>query len=179
MIAAGLSLRTVLCRPWLGLLVGLMIAMDVSAHRGHGMWTEVAWAGNGFEITHRIHLSDALRVLENMEAEASIESMEGLALLALYVEANFRVSSVTERAELSTLGAEIDDDFLYVFQEWLTPLPAQTPTFSSSVLLDIEPSAHAYVNYQAPGINETLQLETGALHPQRHQLPAEESLLAL
>ena len=166
-------------RLLLGLVMGLLVALDVSAHRGHGMWTEVAWAGNGFEIIHRIHLSDALRVLETMETEASVESMEGLALLALYVEANFSVSSQSGRATLSTLGAEIDDDFLYVFQEWLTPLPEQTPVFTSSVLLDIEPGAHAYVNYQAPGINETLQLETGELHPQRHQPLSEQPLLSL
>lgn len=166
-------------RSLLGLVVGLLMALNASAHRGHGMWTEVAWAGNGFEIIHRIHLSDALRVLETMETQASVESMEGLALLALYVEANFGVTSQNQPAEISTLGAEIDDDFLYVFQEWLTALPEQTPVFSSSVLLEIEPDAHAYVNYQAPGINETLQLETGVLRPQRQSSLTGQPLLNL
>lgn len=165
-------------RYLLGMLVTALLATGAVAHRGHGMWSEVSWAGNGFEIIHRIHLSDALRVLEEINNTATIESMEGLALLALYVESNFTVHFAGSEVALTTLGAEIDDDFLYVFQEWLTPLPNQVPEFTSHVLLDIEPSAQAYVHYEAPGINKTLQLDnTGRLDHQHSQFNTQQSAL--
>lgn len=136
----------------------LLLSTQVQAHRGHGSWTDFVWSVDRFEITHRIHLADALKLLERIDNEVAIDSMEGMALLAIYVERNFSITAGEGPAALETLGAEIDDDFLYVYQEWLTPLPEAMPVFESTLLHDIEPSAHTYVHVEAPGINETQRL---------------------
>ena len=140
----------------------LCISSAVSAHRGHGSWTEMNWVDDRFEITHQIHLADAIRLLQTREVEAPIDSMEALALLALYVEARFAMHRDGTPIPLETLGAEIDDDFVYIFQEWLTPLPETMPTFTSDVLRDIEPTAQAFLHIETPDISETFQLQPGA-----------------
>ena len=161
-MALTLSATRWLTRCVLSLLL-LSVSSLACAHRGHGSWTEMDWVNDRFEITHQIHLADAIRLLEAMEVEAPIDSMEALALLALYVEARFSMhNDGGTPVVLETLGAEIDDDFLYVFQEWVTPLPATMPTITSEVLLDIEPSAQAFIHVEAPGITETFQLEPGS-----------------
>lgn len=143
-------------------IVLISVSSLAFAHRGHGSWTEMDWVNDRFEITHQIHLADAIRLLEAMRVEAPIDSMEALALLALYVEARFAMHRDGAPVLLDTLGAEIDDDFLYVFQEWVTPLPETMPTITSEVLLDIEPSAQAFIHVEAPGMTETFQLEPGS-----------------
>ncbi len=145
-------------------LVFLCVTSLVAAHRGHGSWTEMTWVDDRFEITHQIHLADAIHVLEAMEAEAPIDSMEALALLSLYVEARFAMHQDGAPVALQTLGAEIDDDFVYVFQEWLTPLPETMPVMTSDVLRDVEPSAQTFIRIEAPDINETFQLKPGTSH---------------
>lgn len=163
---------------WAGMLMLTLIAASAFAHRGHETWTDVVWADGYFEITHQIHIADALNLLESMDADADIESMEGLTLLALHVEANFRISDASEAVALDTIGAEIDDDFLYVFQEWVTPLPKQIPVFQSEILREVESNIISMVHYQAPGVSETLNVGTGVPRSTR-QLPSAEWLIAL
>lgn len=148
----------------------LLTSGVVGAHRGHGSWTDVVWVDDRFEITHRIHLADAIELLDRIKEQTSIESMEGLALMAIYVENNFSIANTSKGGALETLGAEIDDDFLYVYQEWLTPLPSGLPQFKSTLLLDLTPDAQAYVHVEAPGINQTLQLGKTSVTPNLQSL---------
>jgi len=55
---------------------------------------------------------------------------------------------------LSTIGAEIEDDFMFVYQEWVTPLPKHFPIVDNFVLLDVEPDAQAFIKIKGPGLNE-------------------------
>lgn len=147
-------------------LVALLLPAGADAHRGHETWTDVVWADSHFEITHQIHVADALAVLELMETSAAVDSMEGLALLALYVESNFRIADQSEQPQLETIGAELDDDFLYVFQEWRTDLPSAVPAFESTILSDVASGVVSVVHYEAPGVNETLNLSASTSNTQ-------------
>lgn len=129
-----------------------------TAHRGHGCWTDVVWAEDRFEITHRIHLADVIRLMEKLDRDSALNSPESLARLSLYVEGNFGVSGM-QQGTWETLGAEIDDDFLYVYQEWATDLPSEAPSFYSSILEDIEAGTHTYIHLVAPGLNITVVAE--------------------
>ena len=142
------------------LAAAIALSAAANAHRGHGVWTDVSWHEDRFEIIHQIHLADALRLLENIDREAPIESPEGLAKLSLYVDDHFNIISRGEVVTLDTLGAEIADDFVYVYQEWLTMKPEAMPSFKSRLLLIIEPSAKTYVRYEVSDINKTLILES-------------------
>lgn len=98
-----------------------------------------------------MHLADAIAVNRFMRGRESIEALRSLARVALYVEERFVVLG---DAALSTLGAEIEDDFLFVYQEWLTPLPSRFPTVDNSLLLDIEPESQAFIKVHGPGLEE-------------------------
>lgn len=145
--ALGTALR--LC-----LSLSLFLSMQTSAHRGHAVWTDIDWNGEGFEIVHRMHLSDAISVSRYMGGTLPIEHLRSLALVALYVEERFMLGSEERPVTLQTVGSEIEDDFLFVYQEWTSDLPAQFPHIDNRVLLDVEPDAQAFIKIRAPGLSE-------------------------
>ena len=116
------------------------------------------WVGDRFELTHRLHLSDAILALRTLDKSANVDTLEGQAVLAIYVERNFGIDGVDTPKTLTTLGAEIDDDFFYVYQEWVTALPKSMPSFYSTVLEDILADTHSWIHYETPDTQQTLEL---------------------
>lgn len=137
--------------------MGLLLTFSAAAHRGHAVWTDIDWADDGFEIVHRMHLADAIAVQRHMGGTLPIENLRSLALVALYVEQRFRVLGEEGAIGLATIGAEIEDDFIFVYQEWQTELPQQFPEIDNQVLLDIEPGAQGFIKIKAPGLDEERQ----------------------
>lgn len=147
-------------------LLLLLVSGFVSAHRGHAVWTDITWAGDRFEIVHRMHLADAISVNRFMGGRDAIEAPRSLARVALYVEERFHLpaESGVERPRFATIGAEIEDDFIFVYQEWITDLPERFPALANRVLLDIEPEAQAFLRIQGPGLAEERQRVPGPAH---------------
>jgi hypothetical protein len=142
----------------LTVLVFLTTALLVNparAHRGHAVWTDIVWAQDHFEIVHRMHLADAITVSRYMGGALPIDDMRSLALVALYIEERFVLRDSAGPVRLETVGAETEDDFIFVYQEW-TPeaLPVEFPLIDNQVLLDVEPESQAFVKIKAPGLNE-------------------------
>ncbi len=152
------------------LLVALFWHPGASAHRDHGVWTEVMWAETHFEITHRLHLADALPLLEALDASASIDSLEGQALIVLHVAESFFLEPTNTEGSIETIGAEIDDDFLYIYQEWYGQKPSGEPGFSLTALDLIYGATRATIRYQVDGRNDLLHLNPGA--PEAHSSSA-------
>ena len=90
-----------------GCFLGLLIAGSAGAHRGHGVWIELVWASDRFEITHHLHLQDAQSVLERVDPGSDLGSPRSLAQLALYVEQHFAVHTEGEVITLEP-GATIN-----------------------------------------------------------------------
>lgn len=132
----------------------LLASISSSAHRGHAVWTDIDWNGESFEIVHRMHLADAINANRYMGGALPIEDMRSLALVALYVEERFELRGNEGVVIPETIGAEIEDDFILVYQEWLTPLPGEFPIIDNFILLDIEPESQALMKIKGPGINE-------------------------
>ncbi|MFK8041061.1 DUF6702 family protein [Congregibacter sp.] len=142
---------------WILSAVLLLCMMPAGAHRGHAVWTDIVWSGESFEIVHRMHLADAIVVNRYMGGTESIEELRSLALVALYVDERFKLLSAARKdaaIKLETIGAEIEDDFLLVYQEWVTALPERFPVIDNFVLLDVEPEAQAFIKIKAPGLDE-------------------------
>lgn len=156
------SPRTRVHVRWLtALCVGaLLFSATAAAHRGHGAWSDVTWVTDRFEIIHRMHLADAIELLNGIAPDVVIDSIEGQARLALYVEARFTIlDSGGAAVPIETIGAEIDDDFLLVYQEWQPESPpAIVPTFMSRVLFEIDPTAQRFVRYEVGDQVSTQQL---------------------
>jgi hypothetical protein len=157
------SLRYVLSAT---LLVALLWHPGARAHRDHGVWTEVLWAETHFEITHQLHLADALPLLEALDANAAIDSLEGQALIALHVAETFSLEAESAKGSIETIGAEIDDDFLFIYQEWYGQKPSGEPGFSLTALDLIYGATRATIHYQVDGRNDLLHLNPGA--PEAH-----------
>ena len=133
----------------------LCIALTASAHRGHAVWTDITWAGEGFEIVHRMHLADAITINRYMGGREAIEELRSMGLVALYVEERFKIAADEGGvAKLQTLGAEIEDDFLFVYQEWTTEVPESFPEIDNRLLLDVEPESQALMKILGPGLDE-------------------------
>ncbi|MEO1081162.1 MAG: DUF6702 family protein [Pseudomonadota bacterium] len=143
-------------------LLLVLFAVDSPAHRGHAVWTDITWVGDRFEIVHRMHLADAIAVNRFMGGRDAIEAPRSLARVALYVEERFKLQGANEAADgdeidesrLDTIGAEIEDDFMFVYQEWVTRLPLRFPALENTVLLDVEPDAQAFVRILGPELDE-------------------------
>lgn len=130
-------------------------ALLAQAHRGHAVWTDITWNGEGFEIVHRLHLADAITIQRSRGDAAPIETLRSQALVALYVEERFTLLVDGERITPATIGAEIEDDFLLVYQEWRAPLPVDRfPDIDNRILLDLEPDAQAFMIIEGPAISE-------------------------
>ncbi len=145
------------CESRLGavLLLVLAVAAPSWGHRDHGVWTEVIWAEDRFEITHHLHRQDAQAVLSSQAPSVLLDSPEGLARVALYVEQRFTVVQQDEPVVLEMIGAEVEDDFLYVYQEWRVEEPTAPKAFRSQLLTDVLSDARTWVRFEAPGVNET------------------------
>ena len=143
------------------LLVVFLVSPASWAHREHGFWTEVVWVGAHFEISHQLHLADAIALLRALDPDEHIDSLRGQALLAIHVEENFSMSPPDVVGSMATIGAEIDDDFIFIYQEWHGAKPTALPTFSHTEIFAAYPGAEARVRYQIDGTNEVLRLLKG------------------
>ena len=144
---------------WAVAVLMLLSVQVTEAHRDHGVWTELVWSEDRFEITHHMHLQDAQRVLERLGVDVRLDSPEGLAQLALYVEDRFSLSERGESAHLELIGAETEGDFLYVFQEWHASAGAEIPQIDSTLLKEIHPDAVTWIRIEAPELNRTWSVD--------------------
>jgi hypothetical protein len=132
----------------------LLLSLHGEAHRGHAVWTDITWNGKGFEIVHRVHLADAITINRYVGGRAAIEELASLARVALYVEERFSILDRAAPVALTTIGAEIEDDFMFVYQEWPTSLPEHFPEIDNRLLLDVEPDSQAFIRIEGPGLRE-------------------------
>lgn len=151
----------------ISLLTGVFLHPLAGAHRDHGIWTEILWTNNHFEITHQIHLADALTLLDALDASASLESLKGQALIALHLEETFSLKSEGAEGSTKTIGAEIDDDFLFIYQEWYGQKPLVKPRFSLTALNLIYGATRATIHYQIDERNELIHVSQAS--PETHE----------
>jgi hypothetical protein len=135
-------------------LVGVLllgVALSAAAHREPGSLTTIKWnASSGkTEIVHRLHSHDAeLGVGQVLGiADLSVLNLEGRAIIALYVEARFRITAGEEDIQLDLIGAELAGDYVLVYQEHSAELPAQIRVHDS-ILRDVYSAQINQVNIE-------------------------------
>jgi hypothetical protein len=128
--------------------------MQAAAHRMPGSITTVkrSASSDGFEIIHRLHSHDAELGIAAVlgEGRISLENLVGRAQLALYVEGRFSIASqdaggVRSRLPLGLVGAELDGEFVLVYQEFAGELPAKV-AIRNDILRDVFPEQVNHVN---------------------------------
>ncbi len=131
-------------------LLLLAVAEIAVAHRAPGSASRIDWnARNGLtEITHRLHVHDAALGVAEIEGLARVDltTLEGQALAALYVERRFAIEWAGEEVPLRTLGAELVDDYLLVYQETEIRLSDDDLRVANGILRDAFPDQVNEVN---------------------------------
>lgn len=104
------------------------------------------------EIIHRLHTHDAeLGVIAALDDRSlTIEKLVGRAQLALYVEERFIVAETNDNEinaplDLNLIGAELDGEFVLVYQELAGELPKQIAV-RNDILRDVFPEQVNHVN---------------------------------
>lgn len=132
----------------------LCVAAVTLADRQPGSLTTIkrgVTSGN-IEIIHRLHNHDAelgvITVLK--DRRLSIDQLVGRAQLALYVEERFTLAtteggSIGTPLELELIGAELDGEFVLVYQEFKGEMPAQIAV-RNDILRDVFPEQVNHVN---------------------------------
>lgn len=117
---------------------------DALAHRSHVTLTRVTPnpRTGRWEFVHAIHYHDALRLLavRGVRDDVQPASVEGRARLALEIERGFRWFGPTGVSlQPVTVGAELEGDNVYVYQEMPSPDAGGRYTVETSLLHDVFP----------------------------------------
>lgn len=124
---------------WLALVAPLSLA-----HRAHVTLTRVTpnLRSGQWEIVHAIHYHDALRLLavRGVRDDVQPASVEGRARLALEVERSVRWFAPNgSLLKPVTVGAELEGDNVYVYQELPAPKISGRYAVESTLMHDVFP----------------------------------------
>ncbi|MEE9329061.1 MAG: DUF6702 family protein [Parvularculaceae bacterium] len=141
----------------IGLAVVLMMPFSVAAHRMPVVVSTVKVTGTAMQITHRFHVHDGIRLLTEFEGvtEPDLGDMANLAKLALYAEENFVTQHDGAPHPLTTIGAEQDGAYVFVYQEGTVPASG-TLKLKSTILKSLGKDWLAHVNIEQNGKISTL-----------------------
>jgi len=142
---------TVLC---LLFAIGLLSTIAANGHRMPGSLSTIKrnTETGSIEVIHRLHNHDAELGVVTVSGDRSqtLDQLVGRARLALYVEEKFSLANVTDDAvgaplDLTLIGAELDGEFVLVFQELAGELPPAVAV-RNDILRDVFPSQVNHVN---------------------------------
>lgn len=136
--AAARSAIAVLLLIAVGTLALALVPSAARAHRAPGTTSVIDWnpRSGHTEVEHRLHVHDALTGIPALIGSDRLDPtmLADLARIALYVEQRFAVQMNDDPVPLITLGAELLDDYVLIYQEWRGRLP---PDARVSVRSDI------------------------------------------
>lgn len=143
-----------------GLTVILMLAGGVRAHQLHAAITTVLFnprTGN-VEVMHRFYRHDAEHALRLGGGAADLlDNPADRARFASYVHERFGLSGIGAELEpLTLVGAELDGDFLWVYQRTPEPEELQGLSVRFDALRDLWPEQVNTVNVERDGTVRTL-----------------------
>lgn len=132
----------------------LAFASGAPAHRMPGSLSTIKTSptSGNVEIIHRLHNHDAelglITILD--DRSISLDQLAGRARLALYVESRFLVAEWSEGRvgaplELELIGAELDGEYVLVYQELEGELPPAIAV-KNDILRDVFPDQVNHVN---------------------------------
>lgn len=137
----------------------MFVAAFAFAHSMPGSISTVKRSASGdiVEIIHRLHTHDAeLGIAASLgKRNISLETLVDRAQLALYVEQRFRIaaysdSKIGNKLALELVGAELDGEFVLIYQEFVGDLPAGL-AIRDDILRDVFPGQVNHVNVAVGG----------------------------
>lgn len=137
-----------------------MAALPASAHQLKQSVTELNWRlhQQRLEVVHGLHLDDAMALLALFKAHDGVVTPAVGAQLLLYVEQHFGLTIDGEVALLEAVGAEVDGDYLYIYQEMPMAVPPGALVVENRLMHDFFPDQQNLVNWVIADEVRTLPL---------------------
>ena len=140
-------------------IVVLALAASAHADRQPGSLSTIKTnpSSGDIEIIHRLHNHDAELGVMTIHADRtlSLDQLRGRAQLALYIEERFFIAGLIDGEvgaplEIELIGAELDGEFVLVYQELKGELPLQLAV-RNDILRDVFPEQVNHVNISLGG----------------------------
>ncbi len=131
-------------------LVAGFMSQAVFAHRLNLTTSEIVWQPDehALEITHKLHLDDALTLLARLGVNDGVLDLPASARLMRYIAQRFQLTTGDVDIELQPFGAHIDNGVLYVYQRALVAALPTALQVTNRILHDVLEDAKNQVNWR-------------------------------
>jgi hypothetical protein len=155
-------LRLVRICLWLFVISATATPEPAGAHRVNHALSEIVWQPDTrvLEITHALHLDDALTLLARLGAPRGDLDLATAARLMLYLETHFELAIATGPLQLEPMGAHIDGEALYLYQRSTPMALPQALKVRAQLLADVASFSINQVNWQVGDLVRSLHGET-------------------
>lgn len=166
------------------LLAGVLSAFlspSAVAHRLNLVTSDIVWQvdDRAFEITHTLHLDDALTLLASLGVDDGVLDLPASARLMHYLGQRFELATAEAKLVIEPFGAHINDGVLYIYQR--AALNALPPALEvrNSLLHDQVSNPQNQVNWRVGDIVRSYSggpdqpVSWLALAPKRNRTDAE------
>ncbi len=141
-----------LCRTlqFLLLVSAISVTQSLAAHRLNLTTSDIVWQAQerALEVTHSLHLDDALVLLARLGDTRGTLDLESSARLMNYLKKNFTLVTADTTLALEPYGAHIDGGVLYMYQRaTITALPPALEV-TNQILHDVVEGAQNQVNWR-------------------------------
>lgn len=132
------------------LLSAVCVVPDVLAHRLNLTTSDIVWQAEerALEITHSLHLDDALTLLARLGNPGGTLDLKGSARLMNYLNKRFHLVTAKQRLTLEPYGAHIDGGVLYMYQRVITANLPLALEVTNTILHDVITDAQNQVNWR-------------------------------
>jgi hypothetical protein len=149
---------------WRGLSAVALLWLSLSAqgHRLAQSVTELEWRVDEqrLEVTHSIHLDDAIPLLINTGGVDGELGPLAQARLLYYVEQHFELTlRDAQPVELTPVGAAIDGEYLWIYQELSLPRFPENLRLNVSLLQDFHLDQQNLVNLKVGDHVQSLRFD--------------------
>jgi len=131
-------------------IVLTLAAQQTAAHRLKLTTSEIVWQaeGSALEVTHALHLDDALALLARLDSTTGSLDPVTSARLMNYLNRHFQVVTASATLTLEPYGAHIDGGVLYMYQRASVDSLPQALEVTNTILHDVVEGAQNQVNWR-------------------------------
>ncbi|MCG8442737.1 MAG: hypothetical protein MI723_13125, partial [Caulobacterales bacterium] len=133
------------------------------AHRLHMGLTTIDWRAEAgrLEVVHRFYAHDMAAALGAAAPDGDLAELRARAHAALYVAEQFRLADGETPLTLDLIGAELEGEYLFVYQEIALLAPPAQLGARAGALLDALPGQVNTVNIDLGAGVRTLEFRAG------------------
>jgi hypothetical protein len=140
--------------PMLRFVALVLLSAHANGHRQHESWITLSQPSVGapIEVIHRVHLGDIVTLLDHWSLpDQSLDNLETLARLTLYAADRLTVTHADgSRISVEPIGAEIQDDYLFIYMTLASDLAPSPIGCTSEFLQDVLPDQVNLIEIDLP-----------------------------